>query len=300
MADTPIRYLQVVFRKRAIHTDLVRPSLVRGLTEVPRMAGEVGEYAAFRRVLRKARHGDGQHVLVLPGLMAGDPTTALLRNYLASLGYHPHGWGVGRNIGPTRQIVDAMRGKVEELTEVHGPISIIGWSLGGLYARQLGRAYPEQVRQVITLASPFRLIHREDTLATLVFDRYRHLHVGADELDLPEQEHLRDPMPIPTTAIYSRSDGIVPWQACLNELYGTAENIEVKASHIGMGHHPAALWAIADRLALPLGTQNWRPFQTPHSLRRWYPTPLNWPLDEEFFKDLPPDGESEVSAVATG
>lgn len=182
------------------------------------MAGEVGEYAAFRRVLSKARRGEGQHVLVLPGLMAGDYTTLLLRNYLASLGYHPHGWGVGRNIGPTRQIVDSMRESVENLTAEHGPISIIGWSLGGLYARQLGRAYPDQVRQVITLASPFRLIHRGDTLATLVFDRYRHLHVSAEELDLPEQEHLRDPMPVPTTAIYSRSDGIVPWQACLNEL----------------------------------------------------------------------------------
>lgn len=264
------------------------------------MAGEVGEYAAFRRVLRKARRGEGQHVLVLPGLMAGDYTTLLLRNYLTSLGYHPHGWGVGRNIGPTREIVDSMRESVETLTDAYGPISVIGWSLGGLYARQLGRAYPEVVRQVITLASPFRLIHREDTLANLVFDRYRHLHVEAEELDLPEQEHLRDPMPIPTTAIYSRSDGIVPWQACINELYGVAENVEIKASHIGMGHHPAALWAIADRLALPLGTDNWRPFKVPHSLRRWYPTPLYWPLDEEFLQDSDSQGDGAISAVATG
>jgi len=257
----------------------MRPRLVHGLTEVPRMAGEFGEYAAFRRVLGKARHGDGHHVLVLPGLMAGDYTTAILRRYLSSLGYQPHGWGVGRNIGPTRQIVDSMRLTVEQLTQEHGPISIIGWSLGGLYARQLGRAYSDDVRQVITLASPFRLIHREDTMASLIFDRYSHLHVAADELDLPEQEHLRDPMPVPTTAIYSRTDGIVPWQACLNELYGTHENIEVKACHIGMGHHPGALWAVADRLAQPMG--EWRPFRSPKSLRRWYPTPLNWPLDDD-------------------
>ncbi|MCA0292530.1 MAG: alpha/beta hydrolase [Actinobacteria bacterium] len=277
----------------------MRPSLVHGLVEVPRMAGEVGEYAASRRILRKARHGDGQHVLVLPGLMAGDYTTAIMRSYLSSLGYHPHGWGVGRNIGPTRLIVDSMRASVENLTAEHGPISLIGWSLGGLYARQLGRAYPDQVRQVITLGSPFRLIHREDTLASLVFDRYRHLHVEAEELDMPEQEHLRDPMPIPTTAIYSRTDGIVPWQACLNEIYGKAENIEVKASHIGMGHHPAVLWAIADRLALPM--DQWRPFKVPGSLRRWYPTPLSWPLDDEFLIDvIEPDLGGPVNEAATG
>ena len=263
------------------------------------MAGEVGEYAAFRRILRKARHGDGQHVLVLPGLMAGDYTTAIMRSYLSSLGYHPHGWGVGRNIGPTRLIVDSMRASVENLTAEHGWFSLIGGRLGVLYARQLGRAYPDQVRQVITLGSPFRLIHREDTLASLVFDRYRHLHVEAEELDMPEQEHLRDPMPIPTTAIYSRTDGIVPWQACLNEIYGKAENIEVKASHIGMGHHPAVLWAIADRLALPM--DQWRPFKVPGSLRRWYPTPLSWPLDDESLTDvIEPDLGGPVNEAATG
>lgn len=243
------------------------------------MAGEIGEYAAFRRVLRKARHGDGHHVLVLPGLMTSDYSTAILRNYLASLDYQPHGWGNGRNIGPTRVIVDAMRLTVETLTEEHGQISLVGWSMGGLYARQLARAYPDRVRQVVTIASPFRLLKRSDTLASLLLERYSHLHVSEEELDLPEQEHLRDPMPVPTTSIYSRSDGIVPWQACLNDLYGTSENIEVKASHIGMGHHPATLWALADRLAQPVG--EWRPFRSPRSLQRWYPTPKNWPLSAE-------------------
>lgn len=264
------------------------------------MAGEVGEYAAHRRTLSRAQKGDGHHVLVLPGLMAGDYSTVILRNYLASLGYHPHGWGVGRNIGPTREIVDSMRNQIESLTSENGPISLIGWSLGGLYARQFGRMYSDSVRQVITLASPFRLMHREDTLASVIFERYKHLHVTAEEMDVPEQEHLRDPIPIPTTAIYSQTDGIVPWQACLNELYGCAENIEVKASHIGMGHQHAALWAIADRLAQPV--DDWQPFVAPRSLRRWYPTPLNWPLDEDLLRAAllrqGPDGE--LTEAATG
>lgn len=257
----------------------MRPSLVQGLVEVPRMAGGFGEYAAFRRVLGKARRGDGHHVLVLPGLMAGDYTTAILRNYLGSLNYQSHGWGLGRNIGPTREIVDNLRGTIETLIEDNGPISLVGWSLGGLYSRQMARAYPDGIRQVITLGSPFRLMKRSDTFASLVLERYSHLHVGADELDLPEQEHLRDAMPVPTTSIYSRTDGIVPWQACLNDLYGTSENIEIKASHIGMGHHPAALWAIADRLAQQEG--EWAPFRSPRSLQRWYPVPVNWPLSAE-------------------
>lgn len=257
----------------------MRPSLVQGLAELPRMAGEFGEYAAYRRILRKARRGDGHHVLVLPGLMAGDYTTAILRGYLDDVGYTAHGWGIGRNIGPTREIVDSMRGTIERLTEDHGPISVVGWSLGGLYARQMARAYPDRIRQVITMGSPFRLVKRSDTLASLILERYSHLHVSAEELDLPEQEHLRDPMPMPTTSIYSQTDGVVPWQACLNDLYMTAENIEVKACHIGMGHHPATLWAVADRLAQPRG--QWGPFQAPKSLARWYPEPKNWPLSAE-------------------
>ena len=276
----------------------MRPRLVYGLTEVPRMAGEVGEYAALRRLLGRAARGDGHHVLVLPGLMAGDHTTAIVRNFLKGQGFVPHGWGMGRNVGPTRLVVDSMQETVQSLTAEHGPISIVGWSLGGLYARQLGRRHCDQVRQVVTLASPFRLANREETLAGRVYNRFRHLHVAAEEVDAPEEEHLREPMPVPTTAFYSRSDGVVPWQACLNELYGCAENIEVRASHIGMGYHPATLWALADRLAQP--ADDWQPFAPPRALRRWYPAPAHWPLDEDVLAqdNLVPISEQAVTEAA--
>ncbi len=278
----------------------MRPSLALNLVEAPRMAGEFAEFAVWRRVLGRARHGDGHHVLVLPGLMAGDYTTAIMRNYLASLDYQPHGWGIGRNIGPTRRVVDSMRASVEALTAEHGPISLVGWSMGGLYARQLARTYPDRIRQVVTMGSPFRMMNRSDTLATLFYNRYRHLHVSSEELDLPENEHLRDPLPVPTTSIYSRSDGVVPWAACLNELVGTSENIEVKAAHIGMGHHPPTLWALADRLAQQPG--QWRPFKPPRSLARWYPTPVHWPLDSALVATLglPPDDLANPVEGASG
>lgn len=266
----------------------MRPSLALNLFEAPRAASELAGFAVWRRVLAKARRGDGHHVLVFPGLMAGDYTTVPMRNYLNSLGYETHGWGNGRNIGPTRAVVDGMERSIQELFEVHGPITLIGWSMGGLYARQLARRYPERVRQVITMGSPFRLMNRQDTLASLLFNRYRHLHVSAEEIDMPEEEHLRDPLPVPTTSIYSRTDGVVPWAACLNELVGTSENIEVRAAHLGMGVHPGTLWAVADRLAQDL--DQWRPFKPPRNLKRWYPTPVHWPLDAELARSLNLEG----------
>jgi len=147
-----------------------------------------------------------------------------------------------------------------------GPVSIIGWSLGGVYARELARDHPHLVRQVITLGSPFALVDNRQSRADGAFRRRARLHV--DPARLPSRERMRQPIPVPSTAIYSRSDGIVDWHACVDEVGtpdATHQNIEVRCGHLGFGVDAATLWAIADRLAQPPGRST--PFRPP----AWYP-----------------------------
>src|SRR6478672_6236852 len=134
------------------------PTLPLYLTEPGRAVADYGLYLAARPLLPRLPHGDGHSVLVLPGLLADDVSTHALRTVLRKLGYDVHGWGLGRNIGPTAACVTGIRALMERLTDSSGkPITVIGWSLGGIFARDVARRSPEAVRQVITLGSPFRL-----------------------------------------------------------------------------------------------------------------------------------------------
>ena len=245
------------------------PALPLYLSEPGRAVADYGLYLAAKPLAQRLPKGDGHPVLVLPGLLADDVSTAALRSTLRRLDYRVHGWGLGRNIGPTALCVNGLRDKLDYL---HGryrrPVTIIGWSLGGIFARDLARRTPDSVRQVVTLGSPFRLNRHSQSRASRAFDRYAHLHVEHRSLPL---EPDGSPLPVPTTSIYSHYDGIVHWQTCLETPGERCENIAVMASHLGLGHHPAALWAIADRLAQPEGT--WRPFKPPVCLRPAFPRP---------------------------
>ena len=214
-------------------------------------------------VLRRAPRGDGQPVLVLPGLMASDLSTRALRGFLQRLGYPAYGWGLGRNHGPSSEMARNLAQRLDELRRRHvRPVSLIGWSLGGIYARELARKFPDDVRQVITLASPFRDPEATNVPAALLARRELH----PDELRF--REGLDTPLPVPSTAIYSRSDGIVAWRSCCEEPGPERESIEVASSHLGMGHHPVVLLTIAERLSQP--EKAWRPFRPPAG---W-----SWPL----------------------
>lgn len=231
---------------------------------------ELGGFLASLPVLTAmSPRGDGHPVLVLPGLVTSDRSTIALRNFLKSRGYAAYGWELGRNYGPLPGIERGMVEKVEQLYEKHGrKVSLVGWSLGGIYARQLAKMMPDKVRQVITLGSPFAGDPRatnawrlyEFTSGHKVDDRERHMG-GA----------ISDPPPVPTTAIYSRSDGICHWQNCLEKEGPQAENIEVEGSHCGLGHHPAAVYAIADRLAQPEG--KWKHFDRGGVRSLFFPNP---------------------------
>lgn len=218
---------------------------------------EFGAFLGALPLLSLAPRGDGHPVLVLPGLVTSDVSTRPLRSFLKRHGYAVSGWGQGRNFGPRPGVQDGMLALLRELNETHGrKVSIIGWSLGGVYARQLAKMDPDRVRSVITLGSPFGGKPR----ATNAWRIYEMVSgKSAADQDQTFGGALADPPPVPTTAIFSRTDGICAWQVCVEKPSAKAENIEVQGSHCGLGHNPAVVYAVADRLAQAEG--EWRPFQ---------------------------------------
>jgi pimeloyl-ACP methyl ester carboxylesterase len=202
-------------------------------------------------LLMRAPRGDGHPVLALPGFLASDLSMVPMRRYLRELGYDAHAWRMGRNLGGLVRMRDALRVR---LAEIHGQtgrkVSLVGWSLGGVYARDLALQVPDMVRYVVTLGSPFA----NDVRATNATRLYEMLSGERVEDFADLRNAIAGDLPVPTSSIYSRSDGIVNWRTCLLHPSQTAENIEVLlASHIGLGVNPAALWAVADRLAQPEG-----------------------------------------------
>lgn len=225
------------------------------------------EYAALLAAspwLRRLPAGDGHPVLVFPGLATGDITTLPMRNFLRDRGYTPYPWKQGFNLGPREGVLEACAERVRMLAERHRgeKVSLIGWSLGGVYARETAKALPDLVRCVITLGSPFAG-HPRATHAWRLFE----LLSGQSAHDPALLEQVRQAPPVPTTSIYSRTDGIVAWRCSVNEDAPHTENIEVHASHLGIGMNPLALYAIADRLAQD--PQRWQRFDT-QGARRWF------------------------------
>jgi pimeloyl-ACP methyl ester carboxylesterase len=222
---------------------------------------EFGAMVAAWPMLALSPRGDGHPVLVLPGFLASDRSTRPLRVFLRARGYAAHGWGRGINLGPWPEVLPALEARLYDLATRHDRrVSLVGWSLGGIFARALAREAPTTVRQVITLACPLRAFHA--TSLGRFFGRGARAQRAMPEILARAQE----PLPVPTTAIVSRSDGIVAWQACTESPGPLRETIEVHSSHCGMGHHPAALFVVADRLAQTEGA--WRPFRE-HARGRW-------------------------------
>jgi pimeloyl-ACP methyl ester carboxylesterase len=216
--------------------------------------------------------GDNHPVLVFPGFLASSRSTQPLRQYLADLGYRSHRWKLGYNMGYSYKLHYGMRDRVTELVERYGEkISLVGWSLGGVYARELAREMPDIVRQVVTMGSPFRG-HPSSSNIHKIFNMFT--EVSYDEMPNSFLQDMAHPPPVPTTALYTRGDGVVAWQSTveLSDRYDV-ENIHVGGAHLGLGFNPRVLYALADRLAQPEG--GWRPFKPPFLLkplfRNWYP-----------------------------
>lgn len=213
--------------------------------------------AMYLPTKRLAQKGDGHPVLVLPGLGASDVSTALLRKFLDDLGYQTYGWKQGRNRGFDEGIFAALQDQLHALHVEHGrAVTLIGQSLGGVYARELARLQPAQVRQVITLGSPFS----GHPLASTGIRFYEWLSGDRIEnLDFQRHKEAQATPPVPTTAVYSKLDGVVAWKCSIESGPGQSENIHLRgATHCGMACSPAALYLVADRLAQQ--PDAWKPF----------------------------------------
>jgi pimeloyl-ACP methyl ester carboxylesterase len=215
--------------------------------EAPRGLAELASFATTAPLLSQAPRGDGHPVLVMPGFGASDRSTAPLRGYLSTLGYRAHGWKLGVNRGPAMEDLPAgLMRRLNDVFDASGSrqVSLVGWSLGGVYARLLGQLHPDRVRQVVTLGSPFAWRSGSGYGGASRLEQLRRL-AGA-------------PLAMPSTAVFSKSDAIVPWQIATQTPSERAENIEVYGSHVGLGFNPAVLYAVADRLASR--EDRWQPF----------------------------------------
>ncbi|MEE8078455.1 MAG: alpha/beta hydrolase-fold protein [Pseudomonadales bacterium] len=235
------------------------PSTLDSALELPRVVLEMTSLTYVWPLLASGPRGDGHCVMFLPGFTAGDQSTLILRRYLSRLNYQTLPWKLGQNTG-SYDLQDRLLDRFEQVLEEHpGKISLVGQSLGGIFARVLATQWPERVRQVITLSAPFASASPESTTA-LVGRLYRYVSgMSHDEMRDQMQEVPSGPLAMPSTSIYTKTDGVVHWSTCLEAEGEQTENIEVLGSHSGMGFNPLVLYVLADRLAQADG--QWRPFE---------------------------------------
>jgi pimeloyl-ACP methyl ester carboxylesterase len=265
-----------LFKARpAAHADHLPPPGLALLALELRAPWEFGAVLPAWPVLQRAPLGDGHAVIVFPGLTAGDATTVPLRRYLDSRNYNTSGWGQGLNLGPREGVLDAAKRQLEETAQRSGSkVSLVGWSLGGIYARELAKEMPDLVRCVVTLGTPFAGPHTSTNAWRIYqFASGRSIERETENYNLPVAP------PVPTTSIFSRTDGVVAWRGSLQapaDHNPHTENIEVVASHFGIGLNPSAWWAVADRLGQQSAPgAGWQPFRRPSlpGLKLVFPDP---------------------------
>ena len=216
-----------------------------------RVAVEVGSgleatrLVAARKRLLSVPRGDGRVVIDIPGWRAPEVSGLPVRRYLTRLGYDARGWGLGTNTGSPERDAGLLTTTVEELAAESGrPVSLVGWSLGGVIAREVARRRPDLVHRVITYGTPVV----GGPSYTAVAGRYSH-EVRQHATRVTERLDAERPIQVPITVIYSRRDGIVSWQACLDRVSPDVEHVEVRSTHLGMGVDPDVWAVVAERLA---------------------------------------------------
>jgi pimeloyl-ACP methyl ester carboxylesterase len=239
-----------------------RPPRIFTLLEGRGLA-EAAALPLFAPLLSRTPRGDGHPVLLVPGFSAGDATLVGLRLFLRSRGYEVETWGFGQNTGFKRKFAHALEQKVRFMHHRSGrKVSVVGWSLGGVYAFYLGHVAADCVRSVMSLGSPMQLSGTDPATPVVVRALYRWLAhpMGpvAHAADV-RAKILRAAPPVPSTCIYSDTDGVVPARAARIETDDPQhENLWVPGSHLGLGFNAAVMWILADRLAQP--EDAWQPF----------------------------------------
>lgn len=229
--------------------DLPPPSKLLWAAELPRAAWTMARYGVARARGDDAPRGDGRPVMVLPGLFTTDRSNFALRQYLRALGYAAQGWELGRNLG-TRTVGDEgerLFARIEAMHAEHqAPVTLVGVSLGGMLARLAAHRMPDKVREVITVSSPFA----GDPRSTNVWRAYEWLtgeKVTSENIRERAAE-IAAPLPVPSTAIWSATDGLVNGLICYAPDDPQCRNIEVRSSHMGVQLNPDVLRIVADIL----------------------------------------------------
>ena len=231
---------------RAYH----KPSLMF-LAAEGRAVPELAAYMLFWRGVASRCRGDGHPVLVIPGFGGTDLATTPMRTFLNAVGFSAHPWELGRNMGGRPGLKNELLGRIQSLSDQYGTtVSLVGWSMGGIFARRLAVYTPEGIRQVVTLGSPF-------------FATADETHVGwltkkATVKGRADEGPGHGPK-VPVTSLFTTSDGIVPWESCLQQTGPLSENIRVLGSHCGLAHNPSVLYLLAQRLNQAQGA--WTPFE---------------------------------------
>ncbi len=217
---------------------------------------EFGSFYTAKPFLKRLPKGDGHPVMVLPGFLASSFSTRPMRGLLKDLGYEPYDWGLGRNLKFNDRREAEMLAMLKRVYLRHGrKVSLVGWSLGGVFARELAKTRPEFVRSVITLGSPLSGPDSASS-AKRLFERIN----GKPTEEMKKRlETLSQNATVPTTSIYTKTDGIVDWRGSVQSESAITENIEIPASHLGIGVNPLAMYVIADRLRQKEG--EWQPFE---------------------------------------
>lgn len=250
-----------------------RPHFSLLATEHIRAMWELGFLGLTTPLLRLIPHGDGHPVLVCPGFLGSDTSTVFLRQFLREKGYNVHGWDLGQNLGLktiglqgeylAEQVISLYR-------KTHRKVTLIGWSLGGIMARETAKQLPDQIRQVITLGSPFAGGTQTSNIKWL-YEKVTGHKQGDGTVSELEANLKNPPEFVPSTAIYTKGDGIVSWEACREPKSALTDNIEVHASHLGLGVNPVVFAILGDRLALEDG--RWKPFDVKKSILPRYLLP---------------------------
>ena len=227
----------------------ISPPSVRMLLGELRGAVEPARLLLRAPLVATLPRGRGQTVLLLPGYGADERSTAVLQGFLRVLGYRSFHWGLGRNTGNVARLMPRVLARIAEIAP--GPdagdsgVHLLGWSLGGYIAREAAREHPERIRSVITLGSPVIGGPKYTTVAA----RYRRRGFDLDELERLVDARYERPLTVPVTAIFSKTDGIVAWEACIDRRSPGIEHVEVRTTHIGLGFCPEVYRIVAHRLA---------------------------------------------------
>jgi pimeloyl-ACP methyl ester carboxylesterase len=236
------------------------PNVVYAFAELPRAVFEMLSLLPAHALVSRAPRGDGHPVITLPGYRANDSSMHIMRRYLERWGYDPHPWGLGTNFGVGNDRVDYEKRFVETLESIVDKrgeaATLIGWSQGGVIARQAAKARPELVRHVLTMGSPIADTP-EATTIWRIFRRTSPQEITPELLDILRK--ISTPVQdVRCTCIYSQTDGIVAPYLAQDWVSPVAENIRLYTSHFGMAVNPLVLLVIADRLAQT--EDDWRPF----------------------------------------